>query len=72
MKNIAYVGALAALLDLDLDVIEAAAERDFAKKPHLVRGQHGGDRISGYDYAKEHFPARCRSASNGWTRPKAT
>ena len=36
MKNIAYVGAVAALLDLDLDIITTLLEETFADKKHLV------------------------------------
>ena len=36
MKNIAYVGALVALLELDMDVVEQMLAEKFAKKPHLA------------------------------------
>ena len=36
MKNIAYAGALAALLDIDTDVIRALLKEKFAKKPALL------------------------------------
>ncbi len=36
MKNIAYVGALAALLDLDLEIVKTLLEESFASKPKLV------------------------------------
>ncbi len=54
MKNIAYVGALAALLDMDLDVITQLLEETFASKKHLVASNLEAIRL-GYDYAKEHF-----------------
>jgi 2-oxoglutarate ferredoxin oxidoreductase subunit alpha len=54
MKNIAYVGALAALLDIDLAVITTLLEETFAKKKHLVASNLEAIRL-GYDYAKEHF-----------------
>jgi 2-oxoglutarate ferredoxin oxidoreductase subunit alpha len=61
MKNIAYVGALAALVDIDLAVITALLEETFAKKKHLVKSNLEAIHL-GYDYAKEHFacplPAR--------------
>ena len=56
MKNIAYVGALAALLDIDLDVITELLEQTFAAKKHLVKSNLEAIRL-GYDYTKEHF--RC-------------
>jgi 2-oxoglutarate ferredoxin oxidoreductase subunit alpha len=55
MKNIAYVGALAALLDIDLEVISALLEETFAKKKHLVTSNLEAIRL-GYDYTKETFP----------------
>ncbi|HUD96018.1 MAG TPA: 2-oxoacid:acceptor oxidoreductase subunit alpha [Woeseiaceae bacterium] len=61
MKNIAYVGALAALVDIDLAVITTLLEETFAKKKHLVKSNLEAIHL-GYDYAKEHFacplPAR--------------
>lgn len=54
MKNIAYVGALAALIDLDLDIITKLLEETFSSKKHLAKSNL--DAISlGYDYVKEHF-----------------
>ncbi len=49
MKNIAYVGALAALLDLDLDIITELLEQTFASKQHLVESNLEAIRL-GYDY----------------------
>jgi 2-oxoglutarate/2-oxoacid ferredoxin oxidoreductase subunit alpha len=54
MKNIAYVGALAALLNIDLDVISQLLEQTFASKKHLVGSNLEAIRL-GYDYAKENF-----------------
>ena len=54
MKNIAYVGALAALLDIDLDTITALLEETFAAKKHLIDSNMKAIRL-GYDYAQEHF-----------------
>jgi 2-oxoglutarate ferredoxin oxidoreductase subunit alpha len=54
MKNIAYVGALAALLDIDLDVITALLEETFGEKQHLIASNMEAIRL-GYDYASEHF-----------------
>ena len=54
MKNVVYVGALAALLDLDLDVITGLLEQSFARKPKLVDANQQAIRM-GYDYAMEHF-----------------
>jgi len=54
MKNIAYVGALAALLDIDLDVIKALLEQTFASKKHLVASNLEAIML-GYDYAQANF-----------------
>ena len=54
MKNIAYVGAVAALLEIDLDIITELLEETFASKPHLVDSNMQAIRL-GYDYAKENF-----------------
>ncbi len=55
MKNIAYVGALAALLDLDMGVIEAALQETFGeKKAKLVESNMRAARL-GYTYAREHY-----------------
>ncbi|MDX1515419.1 MAG: 2-oxoacid:acceptor oxidoreductase subunit alpha, partial [Woeseiaceae bacterium] len=61
MKNIAYVGVLAALLDIDLDIITGLLEETFASKSHLIESNMTAIRL-GYDYATENFscplPAR--------------
>lgn len=54
MKNIAYVGVVAALLDIDLDIITELLEETFAKKKHLVKQNQDAIRL-GYDYATENF-----------------
>lgn len=54
MKNIAYVGALAALLDIDLDTITELLEETFADKQHLVASNMEAIRL-GHDYASANF-----------------
>ena len=54
MKNIAYVGVVAALLDIDLQIITTLLEETFADKSHLVESNMKAIRL-GYDYANEHF-----------------
>lgn len=54
MKNIAYVGAIAALLDIDLDVIKTLLEQTFASKKHLVASNLEAIML-GYNYAREQF-----------------
>ena len=36
MKNVAYVGALVALLDIDMAVVENLLKETFSAKPHLA------------------------------------
>jgi 2-oxoglutarate ferredoxin oxidoreductase subunit alpha len=54
MKNIGYVGALAALLSIELDVIQGMLEEKFGTKQHLMDSNNVAIRL-GYDYAMEHF-----------------
>lgn len=54
MKNVAYVGAVAALLDLDLDIINQLLREMFAAKPKLVDLNLQAIAL-GYDYAKENY-----------------
>ena len=54
MKNIAYAGALAALLDMDTEIIRALLNEKYgAKKALMDSNQKAVD--LGYSYAKEHF-----------------
>jgi 2-oxoglutarate ferredoxin oxidoreductase subunit alpha len=54
MKNVAYAGALAALMDIDLDIIRTLLEETFAAKPKLVESNLQAIML-GYDYARENF-----------------
>ena len=54
MKNIAYVGVLAALLDIDLEVIAGLLEETYGNKPALAASNQKAIRL-GYDYASAHF-----------------
>jgi len=64
MKNVAYVGALAALMDIDLALIKILLEETFASKPKLIEGNLKAIML-GYDYAQENFtcplPARAET-----------
>jgi 2-oxoglutarate ferredoxin oxidoreductase subunit alpha len=64
MKNVAYVGVLAALMDIDLKLIKGLLEETFAAKPKLVESNLKAIML-GYDYAKENFscplPARAQT-----------
>ncbi|MFW2405228.1 MAG: 2-oxoacid:acceptor oxidoreductase subunit alpha [Gammaproteobacteria bacterium] len=54
MKNVAYVGAVAALLDIDKDVIRDSLQKTFAKKAHLLEANEIAINL-GYNYARENF-----------------
>jgi 2-oxoglutarate ferredoxin oxidoreductase subunit alpha len=54
MKNITYVGALVALLDLDMQVVEGMLTEKFSKKAHLLDANRLALKL-GEDYAREHF-----------------
>jgi 2-oxoglutarate ferredoxin oxidoreductase subunit alpha len=54
MKNIAYAGALAALLDMDTQIIRGLLDEKFGKKPALMESNRKAMSL-GYDYAKAHF-----------------
>tara|TARA_B100001123_G_scaffold450375_1_gene620740 strand:+ start:1755 stop:3587 length:1833 start_codon:yes stop_codon:yes gene_type:complete len=55
MKNITYTGALAALLQIDMEVIRELLEETFGeKKKHLLDANFKAISL-GYDYANKHF-----------------
>src|SRR3984957_6852054 len=54
MKNICYAGVLAALCQLELDVIRSLLAETYAKKPALVDSNMKAIQL-GFDYAREHF-----------------
>lgn len=54
MKNVAYVGTLAALLDIEIDALRTLLEETFAAKPNLVASNLEAIDL-GYRYAREHF-----------------
>jgi 2-oxoglutarate ferredoxin oxidoreductase subunit alpha len=55
MKNIAYVGAIAALLAIDRDIISALLEETYAAKKQLIASNKEAIGL-GYDYAVKNFP----------------
>ncbi|HKC16113.1 MAG TPA: 2-oxoacid:acceptor oxidoreductase subunit alpha [Steroidobacteraceae bacterium] len=55
MKNICYAGALAALCDIDLDVIRGMLAETYAKKPKLVDSNMLAIQL-GYGYARANLP----------------
>jgi len=55
MKNIGYVGALAALIEIDLSILEQLLEEQFGtKKRALLESNYKALRL-GYDYARSTF-----------------
>ena len=54
MKNIAYAGALVAILDVDMEIVETLLEETFSGKKALLESNHRALRL-GYDYAWEHL-----------------
>jgi 2-oxoglutarate/2-oxoacid ferredoxin oxidoreductase subunit alpha len=54
MKNIVYAGTLAALLDIDMTLIEEMLAEKFGKKPSLMSSNKKAIEL-GHTYAKEHF-----------------
>ncbi len=55
MKNVAYAGALVALLDIDLDIVSTLLAETFAKNEALRESNQRALRL-GYDVARENFP----------------
>ena len=64
MKNIMYVGVLAALLDLDMNIIKQLLNEQFAAKASLLDANQKAIDL-GFAYAREHFscplPFRARA-----------
>jgi 2-oxoglutarate/2-oxoacid ferredoxin oxidoreductase subunit alpha len=54
LKNIAYVGALAALFDIPLDIIDGLLVEQYGRKQKLLDANFAAVRI-GYDYASANF-----------------
>jgi len=54
MKNIAYLGSLVALLDIDMGIIDHMLEEKYSKKKALLDSNHKALR-AGYNYALEHL-----------------
>ena len=54
LRNIAYVGALAALLDIDMSIVGQMLTEKYGKKPQLLDANHKAIKL-GYDYAKANY-----------------
>jgi 2-oxoglutarate/2-oxoacid ferredoxin oxidoreductase subunit alpha len=55
LRNIAYVGVLAALLEVDLLALDTLLLEQYGSKKKLTEANHRALHI-GYDYARSHFP----------------
>lgn len=54
MKNVAYVGVLAALLQIDMEIIRTLLQEAFVSKPKVIDSNLKALML-GYDYAKQNF-----------------
>jgi 2-oxoglutarate ferredoxin oxidoreductase subunit alpha len=54
MKNIAYAGALSALLDIDLDIVKGLLEETYSAKKQLIAANMEAIHL-GYDYVRENY-----------------
>jgi 2-oxoglutarate ferredoxin oxidoreductase subunit alpha len=54
MKNIAYAGALVAILGVDQDIVNELLEETFSGKKSMLESNHKALRL-GYEYAKEYL-----------------
>ena len=54
LKNVAYAGALAALLDMDTDVIRTLLKEKYSRKPALMDSNQKAMDL-GYEFAKANF-----------------
>jgi 2-oxoglutarate ferredoxin oxidoreductase subunit alpha len=54
MKNIAYLGALMALLDIDTAIVDQMLEEKFGKKKALMESNHRALKC-GFDYARDNL-----------------
>ena len=71
MKNMAYVGALAALLDIDMEVIRQLINEIFSTKKKLIGSNMEAIEL-GFDYAKQRYPEPLETRGSPWTRPTIT
>lgn len=65
LKNIIYVGAVATLIEMDLEVVKSVIAEQFAAKPKLIPSNHEALML-GVDYVKENLdyplPLRLKTA----------
>lgn len=71
MKNIAYAGALVALLAIDTKIVEELLDEKFAGKAKLRDSNHVALQL-GIDFAREHFPCPLAFHLEPMTPPEET
>lgn len=54
LKNVIYIGALAALLDMDMDILRELIAEQFERKPKLIPDNYKALAL-GCDYVREHY-----------------
>jgi len=54
LRNIVYAGSLAALLNIDMDVVSGMLSEKYGKKPKLLESNHKAIQL-GYEYARANF-----------------
>jgi len=54
LRNIVYAGSLAALLNIDMEVVSGMLSEKYGKKPKLLESNHKAIQL-GYEYAKANF-----------------
>ena len=54
LRNIVYVGSLAALLNIDMDIVDGMLTEKFGKKPKLIESNRKAITL-GFEYAKANF-----------------
>ncbi|MBN9572089.1 MAG: 2-oxoacid:acceptor oxidoreductase family protein, partial [Alphaproteobacteria bacterium] len=58
-KNIIYIGALSALLDIDPAVVETLLGEQFKKRPELIAKNVQAFKL-GFDHVREHLAGACK------------
>lgn len=67
LQNVVYVGALAALLDMGLEILQEDIDHRYAKKPALAASNRKALEL-GHDYAREHHGQSCLLRVRGGRR----
>ena len=70
MKNIAYVGVLAALLELDLKIVDELLSENFRRQAQTHRARTAGDSDSAMTTPMENFDCPLPFQSRPWTGPR--